>query len=70
MFNKTTFFLNGNEYYTNNSITLENLLNYFNYNSLIFVVEYNQFICNKNKWKEIKIKQNDKIEIITIVGGG
>ena len=46
------------------------LLSYFNYNSLIFVVEYNQFICNKNKWKDIKIKQNDKIEIITIVGGG
>jgi|TARA_B110000967_G_scaffold205174_1_gene249151 sulfur carrier protein len=70
MFNQTTFFFNGNEYYTKKSITLEALLNYFNYNSLIFVVEYNQFICNKNKWKEIKIKQNDRIEIITIVGGG
>ena len=50
MFNQTTFFFNGNEYYTKKSITLEALLNYFNYNSLIFVVEYNQFICNKNKW--------------------
>ena len=70
MFNQTTFFFNVNEYYTKKSITLEALLNYFNYNSLIFVLEYNQFIFNKNKWKEIKIKQNDRIEIITIVGGG
>ena len=70
MLNQITFFFNGNEYYTKKSITLKELLSYFNYNSLIFVVEYNQFICNKNKWKDIKIEQNDKIEIITIVGGG
>ncbi len=70
MFDQITFFFNGNEYYTKKSITLQELLSYFNYDSLIFVVEYNQFICNKNKWKDIKIEQNDKIEIITIVGGG
>lgn len=70
MYNQITFFFNGNEYYTRKSITLEDLLNYFDYNSLIFVVEYNQFICNKKKWNEIKIQQNDTIEIITIVGGG
>jgi|TARA_B110000902_G_scaffold63699_1_gene75482 sulfur carrier protein len=67
---RTTFFFNGNEYYIEKSITLEDLLNYFDYNSLIFVVEYNQFICNKNKWNQIQIQQNDRIEIITIVGGG
>jgi sulfur carrier protein len=70
MYNQITFFFNGNEYYTRKSITLEDLLNYFDYNSLIFVVEYNQFICNKKKWNEIKIQHNDTIEIITIVGGG
>jgi sulfur carrier protein len=70
MSNQTTFFFNGNEYYTKRSITLEDLLNYFDYNSSIFVIEHNHFICNKNKWKEIKIQQNDTIEIITIVGGG
>jgi len=70
MSNQITFFFNGNEYYTRKSITLEDLLNYFDYNSLIFVVEYNQFICNKKKWNEIRIQPNDTIEIITIVGGG
>jgi sulfur carrier protein len=70
MLTRTTFFFNGNEYFTEKSITLNELLNYFNYHSSIFVVEYNNFICNKNNWKEIKIKKNDTIEIITIVGGG
>ena len=64
------FYFNGQEYYTNEVIRLNDLLNYFNYKSQLFVIEYNNFICNKNKWKTIEIKNNDKIEIITIVGGG
>nr|QXM17329.1 Thiamine biosynthesis protein [Chaetoceros costatus] len=70
MVTQTTFFFNGDEFYSKDSITLEDLLNYFAYNSSIFVVEYNKFICNQNKWKDIEIQSNDKIEIITIVGGG
>jgi sulfur carrier protein len=70
MVSQTTFFFNGNEYFTKSSITLADLLNYFDYNTSIFVVEYNQFICNKKNWKNITIQPNDTIEIITIVGGG
>lgn len=70
MRDRTIFFFNGNEYYIKRPITLQDLLNYFNYNSSIFVVEYNHFICPKNNWKKIIIQANDKIEIITIVGGG
>ena len=70
MENRITFFFNGNEYYIDTRITLKDLLDYFNYNSSLFVVEYNHFICNKDDWKKIKIKKNDKIEIVTIVGGG
>ena len=67
MVSQTTFFFNGNEYFTKSSITLADLLDYFDYNTSIFVVEYNQFICNKKNWKNITIQP---IEIITIVGGG
>nr|UHB41399.1 thiamine biosynthesis protein S [Chaetoceros sp. DS1] len=70
MKNQIRFFFNGKEYYITTSISLNDLLNYFNYNSSIFVVEYNNFICNKNSLKKITIQENDKIEIITIVGGG
>ena len=55
---------------TETSITLEELLNYFNYNTELLVVEYNQFICPKKLWHTLKIKENNTIEIISIVGGG
>lgn len=70
MLKRVTFFFNGEEYFTDTTITLVDLITYFNYHSAIFVIEYNNFICEKNKWKDITIQDNDKIEIITIVGGG
>nr|QXM17589.1 Thiamine biosynthesis protein [Chaetoceros pseudocurvisetus] len=70
MSNRITFFFNGEEYFIEKKITLIELLDYFNYQSSLFVLEYNHVICNKIKWKEIQIQKNDRIEIITIVGGG
>nr|QXM17984.1 Thiamine biosynthesis protein [Chaetoceros curvisetus] len=70
MTNRITFFFNGEKYFTDKTITLLELLDYFNYQSSLFVLEYNHFICNKKKWKETQIQKNDQIEIITIVGGG
>jgi sulfur carrier protein len=66
----TKFLLNGNTYYVKKSINLFDLINYFNYNNSLFVLEYNNNICNKKSWKDIYIKDQDKIEIVTIVGGG
>ena len=65
-----TFFFNGQKYRTKQLITLNDLLNYFDYQSSLFVLEYNNFICNKEEWKRIYIQSNDKIELISIVGGG
>ena len=64
------FVLNGQKYYVTKSINLLDLLNYFNYNSSLLVLEYNNFVCNKKNWDKILINENDKIEIVTIVGGG
>ena len=64
------FLLNGSQYYTKSNITLLDLVHYFNYNTSLLVLEYNNRICNKKNWKNIFIKSNDKIEIVTIVGGG
>lgn len=64
------FFLNGEKYWTHNSITMLELINYFNYNSSLLVLEYNNSICNKKNWNKIYLHNNDKIEIVTIVGGG
>jgi|SouAtlMetagenome_1021521.scaffolds.fasta_scaffold00061_41 thiamine biosynthesis protein ThiS len=64
------FFLNGQKYTTENTITLSDLLKYFNCNTELLVVEYNNFICPKKLWNSIKITENNNIEIISIVGGG
>jgi thiamine biosynthesis protein ThiS len=64
------FFLNGEEFFSNKGLNLLNIINYFNYNSSLLVLEYNHFICPKENWSKIFIKDKDKIEIVTIVGGG
>jgi len=64
------FFLNGEKYYIKDNINILELVNYFNYNTSLLVLEYNNLICNKKNWSNIFIKNNDKIEIVTIVGGG
>lgn len=64
------FYLNGQEYLTSYSLTLSELLTYFNYNKSLLVIEYNNLICNQEYWNKITIQNKDKIEIVTIVGGG
>ena len=70
MSNLKHFFLNDSEYFTEYELTLLDLINYFNYNTSLLVLEYNKLICNKENWNKIFIKNNDRIEIVTIVGGG
>nr|YP_010215416.1 Thiamine biosynthesis protein [Thalassiosira rotula]UBQ34897.1 Thiamine biosynthesis protein [Thalassiosira rotula] len=64
------FFLNGEEFFSTKVITLLEIINYLNYNSSLLVLEYNHFICPKERWDTIFINDKDKIEIVTIVGGG
>ena len=64
------FLLNGETYYIEQNINIFDLLTYFNYNSTLLVLEYNKSICDKTNWKHIFIKNDDKIEVVTIVGGG
>ena len=33
-------------------------------------VELNNIIVNSMKWKEVKLKDGDNLEIVSIVGGG
>lgn len=67
---RKTFFLNGHTFLYTKELTLNQIIQYFGYQSFLFIIEYNNLICNQDKWKKIKIKSNDTIEIISIVGGG
>jgi sulfur carrier protein len=64
------FFVNGQKFCTRYNITLFHLILYFNYSTPLLVLEYNNLVCNKKNWDTIFIQDNDKIEIVTIVGGG
>lgn len=64
------FYMNGQLYSIRRNITIFEMIHYFNYNDSLLVLEYNNLICNKNEWKEILIQDQDKIEIVSIVGGG
>ena len=64
------FFLNGEEFFSDKAINLLNIIEYFNYNSSLLVLEHNHFICPKENWETICINDKDRIEIVTIVGGG
>lgn len=70
MITLTYFFLNGDKYYTKQKLTISELISYFNYSNSLFILEYNNRICEKKQWHEIFLKNQDKIEIVTIVGGG
>lgn len=70
MTNITHFYLNGQSYCVQAKVTLSDLINYFNFNHSLLVLEYNNLICDKKNWNKIFLKDQDKIEIVTIVGGG
>jgi sulfur carrier protein len=66
------FFFNGELYnlQTYKIFTLEDLIKFFNYKVNVVVVEYNGKISSPKMWPTINLKNNDKVEIVTIVGGG
>ena len=64
------FSLNGQSYYTTQNLTLFEIIKYFNYNDSLLVLELNQLVYNKKKWNQTFLKNHDKIEIVSIVGGG
>ena len=65
--------VNGEEKFINNSnkeFTLTEALNQLGYNSNTIIVELNNLIINNQSWQENKVKDGDKLEIVSIVGGG
>ena len=66
----TYFSLNGQSYYTNQPLTLLDIIIYFNYNESLLVLELNRLISKKNEWQQTFITNQDKLEIVSIVGGG
>jgi len=66
------FFFNGELYnlQTYKIFTLGDLIKFFNYKENLVVIEYNGKIAHPKLWRTVRLKNFDKVELITIVGGG
>nr|YP_010337367.1 thiamine biosynthesis protein S [Pulvinaster venetus]UNJ16952.1 thiamine biosynthesis protein S [Pulvinaster venetus] len=52
------------------NMSINELLQYLDFDINLIIVEYNSQIIPKNKLNATNVKHNDKLEIVTIVGGG
>jgi len=68
--NKIKIKLNGKYIKIQDKITLLNLLKKTKVSVNKVAIELNKEIVNKKSLNKIKIKKNDKIEIVHFIGGG
>ena len=62
--------INGNFSTINENLRLSNFLKQLKIPLKKIAIELNQEIIDKNNLKTIKLKNNDKIEIVHFIGGG
>tara|TARA_Y100001978_G_scaffold153239_1_gene138519 strand:+ start:30 stop:236 length:207 start_codon:yes stop_codon:yes gene_type:complete len=55
---------------SNKIISLSETMKLLGYSSNTVVVELNKLIINSEEWHDKNIKNGDKLEIVSIVGGG
>ena len=68
--NKIKIKVNGKFVHIKDKITLLNLTKKLKVPIKKVAIELNQTIINKRLLKKIKLKKNDKIEIVHFIGGG
>ena len=62
--------LNGKSYEINNGTNLSELLNKFKIQKNKVAIEVNGEIVEKNKYPNLILRKNDKVEIVHFIGGG
>ena len=62
--------LNGKEKQIPENLKIDKLINLFKIPIKKVAIELNQEILDKKKLYKIKLKKNDKIEIVHFIGGG
>ena len=63
-------FINGKVSEVKKNINIQDILRMNNISDKNIVVEINRTIISRMYWDDTRIEENDKIEIITAVGGG
>ena len=62
--------LNGDLYEINNGTNLNELLNKLKIQKNKVAIEVNGIIVEKNKYSNLILNKNDKVEIVKFIGGG
>jgi len=65
-----TLQINGEDRQCDRHLTMTELLKFLGLNPRLLAVEYNGEILHRQFWEETIVKEGDRLEIVTIVGGG
>ena len=65
-----SIYLNGKPFNCKPNLLLEDLLVYLDINSNSIIVEYNNDIIQDALLNQIVLRHGDKVEVLTMVGGG
>jgi sulfur carrier protein len=70
MFNQITLQVNGETRNCSSQSRLPDVLQQLGFNPRLVAVEYNGEILHRQFWPETQVQEGDRLEIVTIVGGG
>jgi sulfur carrier protein len=70
MSNEITIQVNGETHSCSLQTSLPNLLQQLGFNPRLVAVEYNGEILHRQFWQQTKVQPGDRLEVVTIVGGG
>lgn len=70
MSNQITLQVNGETRSCQFQTPLPELLQQLGFNPRLVAVEYNGEILHRQFWQQTTVQQGDRLEIVTIVGGG
>ena len=62
--------LNGKKFSINDKDTINILLKKIDIKSSKVAIEVNKVVIPKEKYRDFKFKKNDKVEVVTFIGGG
>lgn len=62
--------INGKEESFDEGVTIKDILNIRGLAPESVIIEYNKDIVERDRWGQIRLKENDAVELLRFVGGG
>jgi len=62
--------VNGKEREIRSGLSVQELVESFDLNPLLIVVELNREILKRDQFKEVQVSEGDSVELVHFVGGG